>query len=365
MSRHGDSVYHRKDGYWEARYVKEIDSFGNKKYGSVYAKTCREAKEKRQGIMDNILLYQTPSGPRNITVNQLAREWLYINQHRVKISSLQRYQGFWHNHIEKTIGTRTALSCTTMAIHEFALERLNTGLSPVSVNAILVFLHSCFKYGHRQYKLPMPDFIYFPKDRKEMRVFSREEQQRLEAYLLEDIDIYKFGVLLTLYTGLRIGELCALQWKDIDANGITIRKTMQRLQKISGFGSEVVLGSPKTKTSARIIPLPRFLNSYVENFKQGRDPMDYILSTDKRPVAEPRFMQNKFKKYMQDVEIEGATFHTLRHSFATRCVDSYNFEIKTLSELLGHSTIEMTLNKYVHSSIELKRSNMERLQLLS
>ena len=140
---------------------------------------------------------------------------------------------------------------------------------------------------------------------------------------------------------------------------------MQRLQKISGFGSEVVLGSPKTKTSVRVIPLPSFLNSYIERFKQGRDATDYVLSTDARPVVEPRVMQYKFKKYMFDLNIEGATFHTLRHSFATRCVDSYNFEIKTLSELLGHSTIEMTLNKYVHSSMDLKRKNMERLQLLS
>ena len=198
-----------------------------------------------------------------------------------------------------------------------------------------------------------------------MRVLSQDEQQRLESYLLNDMDIYKFGVLLTLYTGLRIGELCALQWKDVDTGSITVRKTMQRLQKLSGFGSEVVLGSPKTKTSARIIPLPSFLGAYIERFKQGQDPTGYVLSTEKKPIVEPRVMQYKFKKYMEDVNIDGATFHTLRHSFATRCVDKYNFEIKTLSELLGHSTIEMTLNRYVHSSMDLKRSNMERLQLLS
>ena len=365
MSRNGDSVYRRKDGYFEARYVKEIGPDGKKKYASVYGKTYREAKEKRQGVLDNILLYQAPAGPRNVTVGQLVKEWLYINQHRVKISSLQRYHGFWKNHIEKTLGARPALSCTTIAIHEFAMNKLNTGLSPVTVNGILVFLHSCFKYGHRQYRIPMPDFIYFPKEHREMRVLSQEEQQRLEAYLLEDMDIYKFGVLLTLYTGLRIGELCALQWRDVENDSITVRKTMQRLQKISGFGSEVVLGSPKTKTSARIIPLPSFLGTYIERFKQGQDPIAYVLSTEDKSIVEPRVMQYRFKKYMQDVEIEGATFHTLRHSFATRCVDLYNFEIKTLSELLGHSTIEMTLNRYVHSSLELKRKNMERLQLLS
>ena len=365
MARHGDSVYKRKDGYYEARYVKEIDANGKKKYGSTYGKTYQEAKDKRQAAMDNILLFQAPLGPRSITVNQMIKEWLYLNAHRIKKSSLQRYQGFWHNHIENTIGGRTALSCTTMAIHEFALGRLNTGLSTVTVNAILGFLHSCFKYGHRQYRLPMPDFIYFPNDRAEMRVLTQKEQKRLEAYLLKEMDIYKFGVLLTLYTGLRIGELCALQWKDVENDSITVRKTMQRLQKNNGLGSEVVIGSPKTKTSARTIPLPPFLLQYVYHFKQGQEPTAYVMSTEDKSIIEPRVMQYRFKKYMQDVEIEGATFHTLRHSFATRCVDLYDFEIKTLSELLGHSNIQMTLNRYVHSSLELKRKNMERLHLLS
>lgn len=364
MSRHGDSVYKRKDGYYEARYVKEIDANGQKKYGSAYGRTYQEAKDKRQAAMDNILLYQAPLGPRSITVNQLIKEWIFLNRQRIKKSSLQRYQGFWHNHIENAIGGRTALSCTTIAIHEFALNRLNTGLSSVTVNAILVFLHSCFKYGHRQYRLPMPDFIYFPDCRKEMRVLTQKEQKRLETYLLKEMDIYKFGVLLTLYTGLRIGELCALQWKDAENDSITVRKTMQRLQKNNGSGSEVVIGSPKTKTSARTIPLPTFLLQYVEYFKKGREPTDYILSTDERPMIEPRVMQYHFKRHLQDLQIEGATFHTLRHTFATRCIDVYDFEIKTLSELLGHSNIEMTLNRYVHSSMELKRRNMAKLQLL-
>ena len=345
--------------------MKEIDASGKKKYGSVYAKTCTEAKEKRQAAVDNILLYQTPAGPRNITVGQLVREWLYVNRESIKTSSLQRYQGFWKNHIEKTIGARTAISCTTIVIHEFAVDRLNMGLSTVSVNAILVFLHSCFKYGHRQYRIPMPDFVYFPKNNKEMRVLTQDEQQRLEQYLLKDLDIYKFGILLTLYTGLRIGELCALQWRDIEDGNVIVRKTMQRLQKASGGGSEVVVGTPKTKTSERIIPLPPFLLEFVDKFYNHQDPIAYVLSTKEKSVVEPRVMQYKFKKYMRDVGIEGATPHTLRHTFATRCVDTYNFEIKTLSELLGHSTIEMTLNRYVHSSMDLKRNNMERLRLLS
>lgn len=363
MPRKGDKVYKRKDGLWEARYVKEIDVSGRKKYGSVYAKTCSEAKEKRQAAMDSLLLYGAPIGPRKITVEMLVQEWLAINRQRIKASSAKRYEGFWRNHIEPTIGHRTAISCTTVVVHDFAVERLTSGLSAISVNAILVFLHSCFKYGQRQYRLPMPDFVYFPREKAEMRVLSQREQRRLEAFLIGDIDVYKFGVLLTLYTGLRVGELCALKWCDVDSGSLTVRGTMQRLSR-DGGGSEVVVGSPKTKTSARTIPLPPFLINYVELFRAKSYPDAYVLSNGNKSIVEPRVMQYKFKRYLDELGIKGATFHTLRHSFATRCVDKYNFEIKTLSEILGHSSIEMTLNKYVHSSMDLKRSNMERLELL-
>lgn len=365
MPKKGDKVYKRKDGLWEARYVKEIDAFGKKKYGSVYARTCSEAKDKRQAALDNILLIGASCGPRGITVERLCREWLSLNANRIKPSSLRRYESFFKKHIEAQIGGYTALSCTTIALHEYAVERLDSGLSPATVNGLLTFLHSCFKYGHRQYHLPMPDFVYFPKERVEMRVLSREEQLRLERYLVRDMDIYKFGVLLTLYTGLRVGELCALRWCDVERGSLHVRGTMQRLSKDGTSGSEVVVGTPKTKTSARTIPLPSFLGEYIEHFRRESRSDGFVLGTIGREVVEPRIMQYKFKKYLDDVGIEGATFHTLRHSFATRCVDRYNFEIKTLSEILGHSSIEMTLNKYVHSSMDLKKTNMERLCLLS
>ena len=364
MPRRGDKVYLRKDGLWEARYVKEIDSCGRKKYGSVYARTCREAKEKRQAAMDNILLYQAPVAPRSLSVGRLVEEWLRVNSMKIKSSSMRRYEGFYRNHIKDSVGDMAVIGCGTAVIHGFAMQKLDEGLSTVTVNAILVFLHSCFKYGHRQYRLPMPEFVYFPKVRAEMRVLSQAEQRRLETFLLCDTDIYKFGVLLALYTGLRVGELCALKWSDIDGGNLTVRGTMQRLQKKDG-GSEVVIGTPKTRSSSRTIPLPSFLEEYLNRFRPDHRMDSFILSTPQHSMVEPRVMQYRLKKYLSDVDIDGATFHTLRHSFATRCVDKYNFEIKTLSEILGHSSIEMTLNRYVHSSMELKKSNMEKLHLLS
>ena len=363
MPKRGDKVYKRKDGLWEARFVKEIGEDGRKKYGSVYAHSCSEAKQKRQAAMDSIILYGTAATPRTITVGRLVAEWLDVNRGRVKPSTYGRYDGYFRNYIGRRLGARSASSVGAVGIGAFAAWLLESGLSRVSVNSILIFLHSCFKYGHRQYGLPMPEFIYFTRERRETCALSTVEQERLEAYLVEDVDLYKFGVLLTLYTGLRVGELCALRWRDVEGGSITVRGTMQRLGDGKG-SSRVVVGSPKTKTSARTIPLPRFISEYLDLFSVGRMPDDFVLGSDERKVVEPRFMQNKFKKYIAAVGIEGATFHTLRHSFATRCVDTYGFDVKTLSEILGHSSVEITLNLYVHSSMDRKRDQMAKLRLL-
>ena len=362
MARRGEAIYHRKDGLWEARYIKEVDIGGKKKYGSVYGHTYREAKAKRQGALDHILLHQKAPSIRQITVKELSREWLLVNRSRLKRSSIQRYEGFLKNHIELILGDVNVLYLTTVTIHQFTQNRLEVGLSPQSVNAILTVLHAILKYGHQQHQLPMPEIIYLSSEKKEMRVLSTEEQSRLVAYLMKDMDICKLGVLVALYTGLRIGELCALRWTDIDADSMTVRQTMQRLQKRDGAGTELVVGSPKTKTSLRTIPLPSFLKELIEPFRKADLAGGYFLSAYANEVIEPRIMQYRFGRYLKDAGIEKANFHALRHTFATRCVEC-GFEIKSLSEILGHANVQTTLNKYVHSSFALKQSNMERLTL--
>lgn len=361
MARRGDAIYKRKDGLWEARYLKEIDIYGKKKYGSVYARTYREAKEKRQAVLDHMLLFQSAPPVRQITIGKLVQEWLLINQPRLKPSSYQRYQGFWRNHIEGPIGTVCVTYLTTAGIQQFAANRLTAGLSPQSVNAVLIFLHSVLTYGHQQYRLPMPDIVYLAVSRKEMRVLSASEQQTLVKHLLIDTDIYKLGILVALYMGLRIGELCGLRWSDISEDCIKIRRTVQRLKKTDGSGTELHIGSPKTDSSARIIPIPSFLQPLIDNFRPSNDER-YFLAGHSTDIPEPRKMQYKFKRYLQAAGIEKANFHALRHTFATRAVEC-GFEIKSLSEVLGHSNVNITLNKYVHSSFELKQENMERLKL--
>lgn len=360
MSRKGEAIYHRKDGLWEARYVKEMDINGKKKYGSVYGHSYREAKEKRQDALDHILLFQKTTPTRRITVVDLANEWLFINGQRLKLSSYQRYQGYLNNHIKTTIGNMSAVYLTTAIVAEFSQDRLHAGLSPQSINTILTFLHSVIKYGHRQYNLPLPDFVYLTYKKKEMRVLSRDEQKNLVSFLLRDLDIYKLGVLVALYTGIRIGELCALEWNDIDNEYFKIKNTMQRLKSKDGKGTKLFIDIPKTTTSIRTIPIPSFLKEYIESYRVLGQGQHFFLGESPLAITEPRKMQYKFKKYLEEAGIDDANFHALRHTFATRCIE-VGMDLKSVSEFLGHAKVEITLNKYVHSSLELKQLNIEKL----
>ena len=342
--------------------MKEIDVYGKKKYGSVYSRSYREVKAKRQDALDNLLLNQKPISLRNMTIAELTEEWLYINKSRLKLSTYQRYCGLYNKHIKSSIGEMKIIFFSAFVVRDFALKLESSGLRAQSANSVLIFLHSVLKYGHQQYNLPLPVFKYLQIEHKEMRVFTPEEQKRLVEYLKRDMDVYKLGAVIALYTGIRVGELCALRWEDFEENCIKIKRTMQRLQKKDGKGTEVVVGSPKTKKSIRTIPILSSLNGLIEEFNISREAQSYVLGTFCKPIVEPRVMQYKFQHYLKELKIEDASFHTLRHTFATRAVEA-GIDIKALSELLGHSNVQTTLNRYVHSSLSHKRANVEKLKL--
>lgn len=295
-----------------------------------------------------------------ITFDRVANEWFLLSKQRLKRSTYQRYLCTYAKHIKGTFGKMPVEKIDVMRLYDFAVQKLKEGLSPGTVNNILIIIHVCLKHSHRLYKTPMIDMIYMKAPYKEMRVLSREEQNRLTKYLYANTDIYKLGVLLSLNTGIRIGELCALTWNDISDGCININKTMQRLPKKRGKGSEVVVDSAKTNSSIRKIPIPSFLLEEIEMYRSANQS-NHFLSSKHKTIVEPRTLQYRVKRYYKSCEIENATFHTLRHTFATRAVES-GFDIKTLSQILGHRNVEVTLNKYVHTSDEQKRKNMDKMQ---
>jgi len=239
------------------------------------------------------------------------------------------------------------------------------GLSPKTVSDILTIIKNTLAYArHHGYTVPCDlDRVSVKKKDPQLRVLSNAERARLEAELLTDIDAFKFGILLSLYTGIRIGELCALKWKcfHFDDGILEIRETMQRIQNVNAVRerrTKIVITEPKSKCSVRKIPLPDCMIDLALMFKA--DPESFVLVGKTGKVIEPRNVQNHFKRYVEDSGIAPANYHSLRHTFATRCVE-LGFEIKSLSEILGHANVNITLNRYVHSSIDLKRNNMNKL----
>ena len=209
------------------------------------------------------------------------------------------------------------------------------------------------------------DRLNIKKPQTDMRVLSTEEQQKLLVVLLSDIDLPKLGVLLSLYTGMRIGEVCALRWENLDLSDalLSIRETLQRIQDVdvgSSRKTKIVITEPKSKNSIRVIPLPSSLIQIARQFQAA--PKAYILTGRVDKYMEPRSLQYNFKKYIEESGLSDVNYHALRHTFATRCIE-LGFDVKTLSEILGHTNVNITLNRYVHSSMDTKRANMQRLQL--
>ena len=300
-------------------------------------------------------------------------DWLDFRKARVKESTYIRYRNMVNNHIRPYLGGYSISEIDTFRMESYVSGLLTNGrldqeggLSPKSILDILTVVKETFRYAgfYGVNTVCCFDHVSVRQKPKEMRVLSRREEKDLVALLLSDMDSYKVGVFLSLYTGIRIGELCALQWKDISLTDKTMKicKTMQRLQKPEPdetAKTHIIITEPKSQMAKRMIPLPDFVVGVMAAFESLPDY--YILTGSGKHFAEPRTMHNRFKTYINQSGIEDANFHSLRHTFATRCVES-GFDIKSLSEILGHSSVKITLDKYVHSSLEQKRFNMDKLK---
>lgn len=347
MPKRGANIYKRKDGRWEARYVKEIKADGTKKYASVYADSYRAVKDKQIYAINHIHIVSNKS--TNVTLTELMWEWLSSIRNTIKNTTYQKYESLIRIHIIPTIGHYQIKFVTGKTIDAFASEQLKT-VSAKTVNDTLIIIGSAFLYAEVEYNILKPKFHRVKESQKQMRVLSIEEQAKFEYFLKKDMDIFKFGVFLALYTGMRIGELCALQWSDLKDNNIVINKSMHRIK--SGNKTILEITEPKTKSSIRIIPIPTFILPIITKFKSS----GHMLVNSKGNAVEPRLMQIKFKKFIEECGLPKTNFHVLRHTFATRCVEA-GFDVKSLSEILGHTNVQTTLDRYVHSSYELKQKN--------
>lgn len=370
--RKGENIYKRKDGRWEARYSKGRDDQGRIIYGFCYGKTYTEAKSKMENAKKETPAISSSKLSKGAipSFGKICDEWIQCNRLRLKQSTCVKYQTIIDKHIRPVLGSYSLSEISTAIIGQFGSDLINVcGLAPKTAKDILVLVHSVLEYGSKYYPgtVGTVEVLYPKKQPKEMRVLSRTEQKILTDYLLADLCPCKFGVLLALWTGMRIGEVCALQWKHISLKEQSIRvdATMQRLRSDDVFAlskTKVIFDSPKTASSMRIIPISDRVTALCRSMYSNNQNA-YIL-TGTENFMEPRLLQYHFHRYISACGLKDVTFHTLRHTFATRCVE-VDFEIKSLSEILGHANTAITLNRYVHCSMELKRENMKKLESLN
>lgn len=293
-------------------------------------------------------------------------KWLSYKRVWVKDSTYMKYKNTIYLHIIPELGTIDIRVIDNNIIQNYINKKLcvgKSGLSPKSIKEIVGIIKNTLNYAERfdLHSKCKCELLEVRSVYNQIRVLNKNEEKALLCVLCSDTDIFKFGVLISLLTGLRIGELCALKWEDIDVNEriISIKRTMQRVQ-VEGkeAKTEIIITTPKTNASIRQIPIPRILNDYIQTFKSENN--QFVLTNQKGNYIEPRVMQYRFKKYIKSAGISKANFHALRHTFATRCIEA-GVDVKVLSEILGHSSVNITLDRYVHNSIDYKKENIDRL----
>lgn len=295
---------------------------------------------------------------------QIVELWKTDKKQYVKKSSFSAYVLLIENHLLPEFGSLKKI--LEEQVQKFVLQKLAQGLSQKSIKDILIVLKMVLKFGAKnKWTAYEPFEIQYPtvRESQSVEVLSRTHQKKVMNYIQEHFTFRNLGVYICLSSGMRIGEICALTWEDVDTdNGIIyVRKTIQRIYVIEDGKrrTELLLDSPKTKNSIREIPMSRDLLRMLKPFKKIVNPNFFVLTNDAKPT-EPRTYRSYYKNLLKKLEIPEIKFHGLRHSFATRCIES-NCDYKTVSVLLGHSNISTTLNLYVHPNMEQKKKAIEKM----
>jgi integrase len=297
-----------------------------------------------------------------VSVEIVMREWLEYKKSFVKKSTLCCYQRIVMKTLIPYFTDVQINDITDEFLNRLLLQLLDSYTSKTATD-IIVILNQIFQFsyerGYIAHQLKMQCKIAKKKSLPE--VLSLDEQRKLTKFLLTDMDASKLGILICLYTGIRLGEICGLQWKDINmqSSRMKIKRTVQRISDSKGH-TQFLIDTPKTVSSEREIPIPEVLMPYL---KQYISASETYITTGAEIFTQPRTYQLRFKAYLKHCELPEYHFHTLRHTFATRAIE-LGFDPKSLSEILGHFDVKTTLALYVHPSMELKQKEMNKFSLL-
>ena len=297
-------------------------------------------------------------------IRYIANAWKEYKQHFVKQSSMAAYLLLLNKHILPEFG-----ECTELPEHEvqsFVLRKIKGGISAKTVKDILIVLKMIVQYGAKNGWINNYSWdIKYPanEQKKELDVMSTDNFKQILAYLQKNFTFQGLGIIITMNTGMRIGEICGLQWGDIDldTNCITVQRTVERIYVMEGDKkfTKLVINTPKTQNSCRQIPMSKDLLALVKPLMKVVNKSYYALSNSDKPI-EPRTYRNYYKDLLAQLGIPDLKFHGLRHSFATKCIEA-GCDYKTVSVLLGHANISTTLNLYVHPNADQKKRCIDKM----
>lgn len=344
MARRGENIYKRRDGRYEGRYIKRYDTNGKAVYGYVYDRSYA-------GIRDKLNKCKAEKKPKPKDSDTPLAEWFSIwieSEIGIKDSTKQVYRRHIENHIIPQLGKIQLKKLTSEMIQKF-IDGLK--LSPATVKLIFTVLESGLKCAEEKgFISNVWSKAKLPKMQKtKVDILTQQEQKRLENSLTEKNDI---GILICLYMGLRIGELCALKWSDVDF----LNKVVHINGTQSRIDGKLTITPPKSKASVRIIPIPDCL---FEKLLQHKNNSDFVLSNNGKEV-DVRTYRRRFKSLLKLADLPNIKFHALRHTFASRALE-VGMDYKTLSEILGHASVSITMDLYVHALDEHKKNQMNKL----
>lgn len=306
-----------------------------------------------------------------MTINKLLVEWLetYQKDH-IKSRTYRRYQGLIEMHIIPSLGECEISEIGRKEIQEFLLQQKKDGnirngekLSATSTNMMLSILSLAFEYAYDMEYVKDNPCIKVRRTKveaKKIEAFTIEEQRAIEQEIARSGDKRLHGILLCLYTGLRIGELLGLTWNDVDFESgiIKITKTVYREKNENGIW-QLCVDTPKTKSSDRVIPMPDYITALLKE-DRALSQTAYVVENKKGERMSIRSYQYIFEKITERAGVRKLNFHALRHTFATRAVEC-GMDIKTVADIMGHQNASITLNRYAHCMIEHKIQMMQRL----
>ncbi len=377
MSRHGENIHYRKDGRWEARVLTGESVNGKNSYKYLYGSSYLEVKRKKQSYFkeqEAAAYGLQPPGKQeeDPRFEVVADAWLNEKKKMVKESTFSQYVTVVKTHLLPALGDFSCRELTPSLLERFLNQQREHGkigeegpLSPKTVYDLRAVLVQILNFaGEKGLIQIVPECPSVASRPPAISVLTKREQKLLESTIFREKEVFTLGLLLSLYGGLRIGEVCGLRWEDFDAEEgtVQIRRTLMRIADVEAESrTKVILGKPKTESSVRTVPLPLPICTYLLQFQK---PGDCYILTGTQNYMEPRVCRDRFGRMLKRIGIRHYSYHTLRHTYATRCIEN-GMDVKSLSEMMGHADVKITMQRYVHPTLEMKKEQINQMPILA